>query len=52
MGTISDYANPKCEECNGEGFCTYGQGEDVKDEPCQVCFPHGYENDEYDHPDD
>lgn len=37
---ISDHANPKCPECDGEGFCCYDDGHgDGEDLPCQVCFP-------------
>lgn len=37
---LSDMARPDCDECGGEGFCTYddhhGDGIDL---PCQECFP-------------
>lgn len=37
---LSDYADPNCEECGGEGHVTYGGGRDPDGEelPCQVCF--------------
>ena len=49
---ISDYANPKCEECDGEGIVSYARGEDAEDLPCQVCFPDGFEDDYDDKGDD
>lgn len=36
---MSDNANPKCEECDGEGIVSYARGEDSEELPCQVCFP-------------
>ena len=49
---ISDYANPKCEECDGEGIVSYARGEDAEDGFCQVCFPDGFEDDYDDRGDD
>jgi hypothetical protein len=52
MTKISDYANPKCEECDGEGMVSYARGEEAEDLPCQVCFPDGFEDDYDDRGDD
>lgn len=52
MAKISDYANPKCEECNGEGVVCYARGDDGEDDFCQICFPNGFEEDFDDRGDD
>ncbi len=52
MVKISDYANPKCEECDGEGIVCYAHGDDGEDDFCQVCFPNGFEDDFDDRGDD
>ena len=41
---IIDIDDLVCAECNGEGVCDYGRGEDVKTTPCQVCYPYGYDD--------
>jgi len=45
MTNISELANPKCEECDGEGIVCYARGDDGEDDFCQVCFPEGLEPD-------
>ena len=52
MAKISDYANSKCEECDGEGLVfiltTVDDGHETE---CPKCFPDGLEPD-YDEDDD
>ncbi len=43
---ISDYADPKCIDCDGEGHYDVARGEDSEDIPCERCFPNGYDGDE------
>lgn len=35
---LSDYANPECEDCGGEGVCEYARGEDTFTDICDTCF--------------
>lgn len=53
---ISDFADPKCEECGGEGVVEYGnirsESDGCKTMECQKCFPFGFEDDSDDRPDD
>lgn len=39
MNKLVDMAKPDCEECGGEGYCSYAKGEDSEDLPCDQCFP-------------
>jgi len=34
-----------CDECDGEGVCDYGFGEDVRTYPCEKCSDGGDEDD-------
>ncbi len=49
---ISDLANPKCDECDGEGTVFYLTSvDDGHETECPKCFPDGLEPD-YDEDDD
>ena len=39
MNQLANMANPDCEECGGEGHCSYAKGEDSEELPCDKCFP-------------
>ena len=40
---MHQYANANCDECDGEGWCSYGgfadKDDGCKELPCQKCFP-------------
>jgi hypothetical protein len=36
---LTDYANPECEECEGEGYYDVAVRDDSEAIPCQKCFP-------------
>ena len=37
---ITDYCNPNCKDCDGEGHYEVAKGlDDSEDIPCQTCFP-------------
>jgi len=43
---ISDLANPKCPECDGEGIVFFQTSvDDGHDTECPKCFPDGHETD-------
>ncbi len=43
---ITELVDPVCKECDGERYCDYGYGEDVRTEPCEACNLGGDEPDE------